>query len=541
MAFVQPLVLVNSANAKWTTTQEKSINRDYPFTDLHLESPEQYVVRTYLQFLWLPESIMPLILLVPSLRRVQEPPSSSSESEHPLHALLEPLLLSTRSSSSKYHTELPQILANNGGAGEIEETTMWYALNYERAGAGEGEEGENGAQGSNSEDTIMIEDKWKNAWLERLERREVQIQILLYLLKLSLPGPCRPLPPVTIPPSGTGNDTKLAKNAKRKKEKSATVTPSPTERLESFMDKLSTWQLISKMDSQGMHGASPEERDWMQTFCEDVVEPQFKTTFPDMCKILRSKVFPHSPFADDDYGSDTDVASNRSSSPAPVSKPSTSKTSREKERPKQDLHRSASVSSTTAGSNLGARSRSLSVSLAQDASTRRSNSATSTTLKRALSREVSMSRTFKPRPAPTLKGSEDHKATHSQPPDPSHRLAPNAKKRVTNAQGVTLVAATPTKSGPGKRSRSAGVGQIRNFSPTPIPNMEIGDREMDPFEMQDEEIWLPDSSPDLLLLRAREHSSSSPSCLDSFNNQDGDGDDDSDIEMQTPAKKRMRL
>ncbi|KAI6030901.1 hypothetical protein F5J12DRAFT_803771 [Pisolithus orientalis] len=511
MAFVQPLVLVNSANAKWTTTQEKSINRDYPFTDLHLESPEQYVVRTYLQFLWLPESIMPLILLVPSLRRVQEPPSSS-ESEHPLHALLEPLLLSTRSSSSKYHTELPQILANNGGAGEIEETTMWYALNYEKAGAGEGGEGENGAQGSNSEDAVIIEDKWKNAWLERLERREVQIQILLYLLKLSLPGPCRPLPPVTIPPSGTGNDTKLAKNAKRRKEKSVTVTPSPTERLESFMDKLSTWQLISKMDSQGMHGASSEERDWMQTFCEDVVEPQFKTTFPDMCEILRSKVFPHSPFADDDYGSNTDVASNRSSSPAPVSKPSTSKTSREKEGPKQNLHRSASVSSTTAGSDLGARSRSLSVSLAQDASTRRSNSATSTTLKRALSREI-----------------------------PSHRLAPNAKKRVMNAQGVTLVAATPTKSGPGKRSRSAGVGLIRNPSPIPILNMEIGDREVDPFEVQDEEIWLPDSSPDLLLLRAREHSSSSSSCLDSFNNQDDDGDDDSDIEMQTPVKKRLRL
>lgn len=85
------------------------------------------------------------------------------------------------------------------------------------------------------------------------------------------------------------------------------------------------------------------------------------------------------------------------------------------------------------------------------------------------------------------------------------------------------------------------MGLIRNPSPIPILNMEIGDREMDPFEVQDEEIWLPDSSPDLLLLRAREHSSSSSSCLDSFNNQDDDGDDDSDIEMQTPVKKRLRL
>jgi len=46
---------MNSTNAKWTATQEKTINRDYPFTDLHLEPADQYVVRTYLQFLWLPE------------------------------------------------------------------------------------------------------------------------------------------------------------------------------------------------------------------------------------------------------------------------------------------------------------------------------------------------------------------------------------------------------------------------------------------------------------------------------------------------------
>ena len=55
MTLVQPLTLVNTTNAKWTFTQEKAINRDHPFTDLHLESADQYVVRTYLQFLWLPE------------------------------------------------------------------------------------------------------------------------------------------------------------------------------------------------------------------------------------------------------------------------------------------------------------------------------------------------------------------------------------------------------------------------------------------------------------------------------------------------------
>lgn len=305
------------------------------------------------------------------------------------------------------------------------------------------------------------------------------------------------------------------------------------------MDKLSTWQLISRMDdAHGVHGTLPRGRDWMQAFCEDVVEPQFNAMLPDMCKILRSKLFPPSPFADDD-GNETDIASDLSSSPVPSSKPFKTKPlgkKKQKEHSKQNQHGSTSVSSCVAGSALRARSRSLSVSLAQDASTRRSNSGTSTTLKRALSREVSMSRTFKPRPAVTLKGSEDSKVVHSQPPDPSHRLAPDARKRQRNMQGVTLVAATPTKISSSKRRRSVGTGQRRTSSP-PIFNMEPNNRDMDPFEARDEEIWLPDNSP-YSLLQPHQHSSSSSSCLDSLNNQN---DDSSDIEIQTPVKKRTRL
>jgi hypothetical protein len=40
--------------ANWSTTQEKQISTDYPFT-IAAEPLEQHVARTYLQFLWLPE------------------------------------------------------------------------------------------------------------------------------------------------------------------------------------------------------------------------------------------------------------------------------------------------------------------------------------------------------------------------------------------------------------------------------------------------------------------------------------------------------
>src|SRR3954447_19185598 len=47
--------LVSGVETTWTIAQEKSLNRDYPFQDLHDETDDLFVARTYLQFLWLPE------------------------------------------------------------------------------------------------------------------------------------------------------------------------------------------------------------------------------------------------------------------------------------------------------------------------------------------------------------------------------------------------------------------------------------------------------------------------------------------------------
>lgn len=104
------------------------------------------------------QSFNPITNLISSLRRVSDPLGENSTQVHRLHSLLEPLLLSTRAASDKYRTELVQILADGGGAGEQEEMMMWYAYEYERTDSGDGKE--------------VDEEKWPKTWLERLERRE---------------------------------------------------------------------------------------------------------------------------------------------------------------------------------------------------------------------------------------------------------------------------------------------------------------------------------------------------------------------------------
>lgn len=218
---------------------------------------------------------MPLKLLVPLMLRVIA--TSSSSAPHPLHALLEPLLLTTRSTANKYHVELPKILTDGGGAGEIEETIMWFALEHEKAVDEEWMR----SSASTQAGALWENDKWRARYLERMERREyvvsrfgstqqliihrVQVQILLYFLKLSLPGP-RPAPDTSSP----------AKRRRPNRKVPEIEAPSPEACVESFMDKLSMWQLVESLDPAAMGGnnVSADERDWIQTFAEDIVEPK---------------------------------------------------------------------------------------------------------------------------------------------------------------------------------------------------------------------------------------------------------------------------
>jgi hypothetical protein len=103
----------------------------------------------------------------------------------------------------------------------------------------------------------------------------VQIQILLHMLILSLPGP----PPPRLQSPGISS-------VKRRKlpRKKPTTVPSTADRLEAFMDKLSTWQLMGDLNASPARNASKlrqeEALDWMQAFYKETVESQLSLMPP---------------------------------------------------------------------------------------------------------------------------------------------------------------------------------------------------------------------------------------------------------------------
>ena len=51
------------------------------------------------------------------------------------------------------------------------------------------------------------------------------------------------------------------------------------------MDKLSMWQLMSGLElvstkSNSISNSKEDGRDWMQVFCEEIVEPQWVSSIP---------------------------------------------------------------------------------------------------------------------------------------------------------------------------------------------------------------------------------------------------------------------
>ena len=214
MTIVNPLRYALSAgdNTAWSATQEKQILKDVPWNDIG-QSDEQagqeddqvqqktrdapldaenFIARTYLQYLWLPEvrisfsersaeaqswlcqSIMPLHGFVHALRRITYASPNDTNAPHPLHAIIEPLLLTARSAAHKYHTELTAILAEGGGAGEAEEAMMWFAYEHEKHEAASSASGQpsNSQRSNDPESNEDADAQWQARWLNRMERRE---------------------------------------------------------------------------------------------------------------------------------------------------------------------------------------------------------------------------------------------------------------------------------------------------------------------------------------------------------------------------------
>ncbi|CAL1702895.1 unnamed protein product [Somion occarium] len=505
--------LVTECPVKWTATQEKSLAKDFP-VEVTKETPETCVSRVYQQFLWFPESIAPLQHLVPALLRtsLSAIPSSSSISRDPLRQILQSLLLTPRSASQKYQNHVTRLLEDEDAIPDLEANLLWYAVKYEKIDVDEN---------ADERQQEVAEEKWKSAWLERVERREVLIQIILHFLILTRPEP------LVEDRGHTPDPQPLSQSPRKRKRK----TPPPDnmfsndeveDRLEAFMDKLCMWQLTNALDDivasntstskQAMTASSKgkqkavDERDWMQIFCEDVIEPVFKSTLPSYCELLRSKVFPSSPFSDDsDFDGFLPASDNMASKRL---RASDSRSSSRRQSPSQHSHPEAS------NDRILSRSRSLSQSLEKERERSRSVSVGPGNMKKpALTREVSMKTVFKGKAQEQARRKEEERSRAARA---TKKPVQQPQVRQRKDQGRTLVQATPVK----PKGKAPGAAKFSQTTPK-LPMLSVKE------EIEEEGDWRPlSNSPDILLLGS---------------NSGGWDDDDENEELDifgTPVRKR---
>ena len=106
----------------------------------------------------------------------------------------------------------------------------------------------------------------------------VQLQILLHLLKLSLPGkcPCVPVRPVPVQSSHARKRRRAQLQSSGDEDSDGKTEASPRsiieDRLEGLMDRLVLWQMALP-DTEANADGTKTVRDWTQAFCDDVVQP----------------------------------------------------------------------------------------------------------------------------------------------------------------------------------------------------------------------------------------------------------------------------
>ncbi|KAF5371338.1 hypothetical protein D9758_004084 [Tetrapyrgos nigripes] len=575
----------------WTENQEKSLTRDYPFVLDRNEDPSNTLKERICNFFGFQ-------------RRVKNPLLSSEES-HPLHALLDRLLLTARSITDKYRG-LPTLLdkiCNEEEAEElgIEESMVWYALSYEKSDQTQAET-----------ETRWTDEKWRAKVIQRMERREFLIQILIHFLLISLPGP-RPSPSDPPAPAPQPPIPALSHVKRRKVRQEKIMAPKPTppsltteDHLERLMDKLSMWQLMGDLDPTGTPKARKRAN---STGCNSSVVMSLnlneeKEAAKDDASSADIDTRPHKrartsvSVAEVSIKRDSSKLSKHltvSSSSSSTRHPSpalstTSSTSHTRERhPSRPLERS--------------RSRSLSVTLAEEehqkaveAKERQRQRADSVGIggvkKRVLSREVSMTRVFKPKarsqttmvavektvkpvvktepkdlvvtlveatpekprivPGRTLSRSQLQQAVPPLPlllPHSSSSASslPTAPKLALPEEDIFLQPGSQQTGQSRTRSKSPGpnglnLSDLSELSELSEPEGDVDEVGSSDAEVEPEEIWYPpaSSSPDVLLLsdKSLHKQDISPSGSDSGD----EGDDDDWQAMNTPTKaSRFRV
>ncbi|KAG8910169.1 hypothetical protein FRC00_008746, partial [Tulasnella sp. 408] len=237
---------------QWPTALSSSLNTGFPYSGIDPESQAatDYVVRRYLETLWLPETLMRLENLISDLRRLvnlENATHGQTSLSTTATTLLETVLLSKKDIKHKYASTLPpMVFSSELSSGTEEEQMIAYARNLEK---------------QPPEDA--------KTWLSRFIQREYQIQILLRFLLLSY-GP----PPVASSPKKAESSPNKRKKGKGDKEKK-----------EDPNSEKSLWDLVAGLAAAvaGHQDTSPvkgpnslhgdENIGSVEWFCERVLDP----------------------------------------------------------------------------------------------------------------------------------------------------------------------------------------------------------------------------------------------------------------------------
>ena len=248
---------------------------------------------------------------------------------------------------------------------------------------------------------------------------------------------------------------------------------------------------------------------------------RFKALLPGHCDLLRSKVFPHSPFSDD-----TDT----SSPPSPKQQNKRLKASASSSRKTSPQAREMSD-----GRPLE-RSRSLSVTLEEERERSRSLSVGPGNMRRrVLTREVSMSTQFKAKPAKMKVAVANEKKLAATAKEQSRRNS-GAGRMSEKDKGRTLVAATPVK----PKNKSAplnGSGSLRRSDT--IPALSFGTAGVKGSVSveggEDDDEWTIASSPDILDWTGSSGRESRSLSVDD-SDEDGDAGESRVLVAESPTK-----